>query len=359
MALHLANALRERIDVRVFITSSTSQGVDLLHRGREKVPIDVGYFPFDLPRLMWRALSTVRPRVVVVLETELWPGLFSSCRRLSIPLIMANARLSPGSLKGHLFLKKFWQRNRPQKVLAVSGDDAIRYRQLFGDGIVGIMGNMKFDRVTLGQPASHPSTIRGLIPDSIPFVVLGSIRKEEERDILHVMASLRENRRDMVIGLFPRHMHRVKAWEKRLSKEGIPYVLRSRAEGKRPASGSVVLWDVMGELSQAYGLAKAVFVGGSLKPCGGQNFLEPLVHGVIPNVGPHWKNFQWIGREIFRQGLARQVRDKEELASALLRDLASQRDREEVLKMAKDYLDKRRGGTEMVCREIIKRISPR
>jgi len=359
LALHLVRALKEQGDIKVLITSSTSQGVGLLAEAKEHLSLEIAYFPFDLPGIMSKALAHVRPKVMVVLEAELWPGLFAASSGLSIPLLIVNGRLSPSSLRGHLLLKGFWRKYPPEKVLAVSSEDAERYSRLFGERVVDTMNNMKFDRVSIQAGGQEENPLKNLIPASWPFVVLGSIRKEEEAGIQYVIKRLRTERKELVIGLFPRHMHRVGAWEKRLSKAQIPYKLRSQMDKAPARPGMVILWDKLGELGQAYGLSQAVFVGGSLRPCGGQNFLEPLTHGVVPNVGPHLDNFQWIGPEIFTLGLARQVKNKEELVHCLLKDLSEPRNPQEVLDLARTYLRGRQGGTQQACSEIMKRISQR
>ncbi|HIC85785.1 MAG TPA: 3-deoxy-D-manno-octulosonic acid transferase [Desulfobacterales bacterium] len=356
LALHLAKALREDADLKIMITSSTSQGVELLTRSKAQLSIKTAYFPFDLPALMSKALTRVGPKVMVLLETELWPGLFASCNRLGIPLLILNGRLSSSSFRGHLLLKGFWHKHLPKRVLAVSTEDAARYSLLFGRGVVGTMHNMKFDRVSIQSLEPEENPLKNLFPSSFPFVVFGSVRKEEEADIQYVIQRLRMERDGLLIGLFPRHMHRVEAWEKRLSKAQIPYQLRSQMDKTSATRGGVILWDKLGELGFAYGLSRAVFVGGSLRPCGGQNFLEPLTYGVVPNVGPYLDNFQWIGSELFSIGLARQIKSKEELVSCLLKDLSEPKDPQKVLGLAQAYLRERQGGTQEACKEIMKRI---
>jgi 3-deoxy-D-manno-octulosonic-acid transferase len=118
------------------------------------------------------------------------------------------------------------------------------------------------------------------------------------------------------------------------------------------AGGTVVLWDTFGELSLAYQSAAAAFVGGSLAPLGGQNFLEPLVCGIRPVIGPSWENFTWVGPEIIRPGLVRIAADWQAAADLLVQDLQSPLARETVQKTALAYIRERQGGTALVCRAI-------
>ena len=120
--------------------------------------------------------------------------------------------------------------------------------------------------------------------------------------------------------------------------------------------GTVIVWDVYGELAGAYGLAATTFVGGSLVNLGGQNFLEPLVFGLRPIIGPYWKNFAWVGREIIDSGLVHEVEDENQLVSALLRSLESRDDRDEVITRVQNFFEPRKGGTHQVCLAIIDKL---
>ncbi|WP_419784709.1 3-deoxy-D-manno-octulosonic acid transferase [Maridesulfovibrio sp.] len=140
------------------------------------------------------------------------------------------------------------------------------------------MPNVKFDGTNTAALASHRQPALFLFRPKTPFIILGSVRKEEESQVLKLAESLKKERPKTVIGLFPRHMHRIDAWEKMLEDAGLPWVLRSEIENTVPF-GHIVLWDVFGEMQSAFSLARAAFIGGSLAPVGGQNFLEPLAYG--------------------------------------------------------------------------------
>jgi 3-deoxy-D-manno-octulosonic-acid transferase len=132
---------------------------------------------------------------------------------------------------------------------------------------------------------------------------------------------------------------------------GLNWTLRSRLTGPA-APGTVVLWDSFGELVPAYGLATAAFVGGSLAPLGGQNFLEPLTSGVTPVTGPHWKNFAWVGRDILASGLAVEAKDWREALESLIKIIDGPPARKDVAAAAKQYIRDRRGGAEAVSKQV-------
>ena len=156
---------------------------------------------------------------------------------------------------------------------------------------------------------------------------------------------------DAVIGLFPRHLHRVPHWRKVLDGLGLSWKQRSMMN--QPAqAGQVVLWDVFGELGLAYQYASAAFVGGSLAPLGGQNFLEPLMAGLKPVIGPHWQNFTWIGSQIMDQGLVHRADSWQDVARFLAGDMARSEDKEIIRQRAAAYIRHRQGGTRQACELI-------
>jgi len=356
LALEILGELSHDRLPHVLITSGTTQGLDILQKGVEAIEernsrfIQTAWFPFDSPGLMERALDQWKPRLLVLLETELWPGLMASCRKKGIPVAILNGRLSRKSLRFYRWMRGFWKDVRPDTILAVSPEDRGRYGTLFGHRRVGVMHNIKFDRTQLkGVPGKNP--LEEMIPKNALFLVMGSVRKEEEKDVLDVLRSVARALPKTISAVFPRHIHRVPFWKRHLDRMGFPWLLRSTIAGSVPA-GSVILWDGFGELSAAYGIARAAFVGGTLKPLGGQNFLEPLGRGLIPCIGPYWEHFAWVGEEIVAKGLVRQVSSRRELVEYLITGLQEPFPREKVLAMARDYVDRRRGGTKTACRTI-------
>jgi len=141
-----------------------------------------------------------------------------------------------------------------------------------GNNILLGRGKIYFDRFDANIGGAETAPLAGLIPPDSPFAVLGSVRQPEEPDVLRLIADLLDRRPGTVIGLFPRHLHRVDRWRELLSRRSIPWALRSGLKEAAQA-GQVIVWDVFGELSGAYAQADAAFVGGSLAPLGGQNFL--------------------------------------------------------------------------------------
>jgi len=333
--------VRHLPDCSILATTCTAQGREVLERIQDKQGLAIRMFPLDLPLLQRRMLECVRPRVVILLETEIWPGLLLSCAALAIPVVFINARMSSASLAGYLWLRPLLAACAPAAIGAISPADALRFRLVFGPVQTRVTGNIKFDRA-LGTPFldRKDNPLAALIPQDAPFLVLGSVRQEEESMVLTLLQSLLTEQPDCVVGIFPRHMSRIQAWADRLAMARIPSVLRSEL-GTAATPGSVVLWDRFGELGMVYGLASRAFVGGSLARLGGQNFLEPLAQGVLPVVGPHTRNFDWVGDGIFENLVFRNA-DISKLAKELVKPAPS---RPAVRDSALAYIRSRQGAT--------------
>ena len=294
---------------------------------------------------MARAAAQARPALAILLETELWPAMMYHLNRAGCPVMLINGRLTAKSLRPYRALNTLWQQLAPDRIEAISREDAQRFREIFPHTPVGVMPNMKFDRI---PPATHQKTpnpvLERILPASAPLVVLGSVREPEERQVAAMAVKIRARRPDALIALFPRHMHRLAAWAERLNNSGLPWTYRSQMT-RAPSQGRVILWDTFGELSAVYHRARAVFVGGSLVPLGGQNFLEPLTCGVMPVIGPHWDNFKWVGATLFHQGLVRQAAHGAAAAQQLLKDLDTPVPRPVVTDKVMAFIRRHQGGS--------------
>ena len=360
LALELITGLSTTKPLTILVTSNTSQGIEVLKRNlsvrisnNDRIQPQVRYFPFDKPAFMQTAIADIQPKVMVLMETEIWPGLLRALKESHCKVLIVNGRITEKSLKRYRVWPSLWQKIRPDEVLAISQEDAQRFRRLFGDAGIDVMSNIKFDRIVAGTSCGDDKKkLKTILPADNPFVVLASVRQEEENLVNNIVQNLLQARPEAVIGLFPRHVHRIPAWQKRLADSKIGHSLRSKID-RRIRTGQVILWDTFGELPTAYGLAQAAFVGGSLAPLGGQNFLEPLITGIIPIIGPSWDNFTWVGREIIDSDLLKVADNWKQVAELLVEDLADPTPRKEVIDAAHQFIRLRRGGTEKACQRIL------
>ncbi len=359
LAEELLNNIKTDKPVRVLVTSNTSQGIEILKRAISEVTLNnknltafAAYFPFDKPAIMAQAVRNISPKTMVLLESEIWPGHLASLKKYGCKILIINGRITSKSLSRYLFWPSLWRTLKPDKILAISKKDAERFATLFGKDRVDVMPNIKFDRlVSIESTPEINNPLESVVPPKSPFLVLGSVRQEEENLVEKIISGIHRSQPGSIIGLFPRHINRIQHWENALSRLNIPWILRSQT--KHLAShGTVILWDTFGELSLAYKISRAAFVGGSLAPLGGQNFLEAIIYGVVPVIGPSWENFAWIGSEIVEKGLVRIAADWKEVADILSEDLKKPKASDKVCEEANRYIKDRQGGTAIACRLI-------
>ncbi|HIU16942.1 MAG TPA: 3-deoxy-D-manno-octulosonic acid transferase [Candidatus Avidesulfovibrio excrementigallinarum] len=382
----LVNALPPRPDgaiLRILATTWTRQGLEVLQGIRAKLrdarpdlDIEVTLFPLDSPVGMYRAVRQVNPSAVVLLETELWPGLLFACVRRHIPVAIINGRMTPKSLKGYRWIDRlapgFWQAVAPALVTATTRDDAARFARLFDfsedDSRLHTVSNIKFDRAAqhaetaCSTSQAHDELLR-LLPDAAahPIILLASVREEEEVLLEPVIRKIHEQNTEATVVIAPRHMHRVESWMQRIGQSNLSAVRRSDLTEDHPAMpGQIVIWDTFGELNALYALAGRVFVGGSLAPLGGQNILEPLAHGRVPLTGPYTNNFNWAMDDngatlpgLVSAGMAVRCADANQLAARLLDSATDSPD--VVRQRFLNWLEARRGGTKR-CVDLLEKL---
>ncbi len=360
LARAIVSCLNTDSDLRVLVTTNTRQGMDILEKAApgissktHGITLFPGWFPFDRPAVMEKAVCQVNPKLVVLLETEIWPGLLYALKTRNIPACIINGRITSKSLYCYRKGSRLLRLLRPDAVHAVSSADAARFAEIFGKDIVFEMPNIKFDRLPAAQKPEQETALSWLLPKDSRFLVLGSIRQQEEERIINLIRHVQAHHPAVITGLFPRHMHRLDYWKSALSQMGVSWELRSRLKARAKPS-QIILWDTFGELSRAYASADAVFVGGSLATLGGQNFLEPLIYGNQPVIGPSWENFSWVGESIFGQGLVLRENNWQAASERLAEQLHNPADREEIRKKAMDYIRARQGGLRKTCRLIEK-----
>jgi 3-deoxy-D-manno-octulosonic-acid transferase len=359
LAWELLKQLPLNNSFKILVTTNTRQGMDILNQAipdlsttQPDISVCAAYFPFDKPGIMKRAVNHIRPRIMILLESEMWPAHLAALKAAGCPVIVVNGRMTEKSLRGYQRWPQFWHQLRPDKILAISDEDALRFGRLFGPERVAVMSNIKFDRLDLSSKSStSDNPLSALFTPESPLIVLGSVRGPEEEPIQKIILEIRNRCPEMTIGLFPRHFERLEAWTSFFTGHHIPVHRRSGID--RPvAPGTVVLWDVYGELTHAYHIATAAFVGGTLAPLGGQNFLEPLTAGIRPVIGPSWENFHWVGTELIDQELVRVASDWHAAAETLIKDIENPMPKDRVKKEVNRYIQKRRGGTASACRLV-------
>jgi 3-deoxy-D-manno-octulosonic-acid transferase len=282
------------------------------------------YFPIDLPWVVRGAFHALRPRVLVLAESELWPNVLAECAGERVPVVVVNARISDRSLPRYQRLRRWW---RPflemlTLVLAQSAEDARRFVAIgVPENRVRVGGNLKFDA---RPPRAAPvvDSLRAQLPSGAKVLVAGSTLEDEERVLLEAWPAICARTPNAVMVLAPRHPERFARVAALAREKKALLVERSAWDGSAVAAGSVFLLDSIGELGSVYGLAAVGFVGGSLVPAGGHNPLEPARLAVPVVMGPRYENFR-DAVELLRGADALRVverGDVGEVVAALLND---------------------------------------
>jgi 3-deoxy-D-manno-octulosonic-acid transferase len=307
--------------------------------------VDVRFLPYDTPGAVARFLDRIRPRLAIIMETELWPNLFKECERRDVPLVLASARLTAKSVGryrrfGSLFREIF---SASSLIAAQTPKDAERFIAIGAQSArTHVAGNIKFD-MELGEAViDRGRELRAAFGSARPAWIAGSTHLGEEEQVLEAHWELRTHRPDALLLLVPRHPDRFGAVADLLDRRGVRFTRRS--SGTRPDGATqVVLVDTVGELAALYASADVAFVGGSLVPIGGHNLLEPAAVGVPVLTGPYHTNGKDIARLMLRQGAARQVNDARELAAAMALLLADAEERRRIGTIGRHIIESNRG----------------
>jgi 3-deoxy-D-manno-octulosonic-acid transferase len=360
----LARALLDRYPAHALVVSTTTvTGQRVAREVFREMAITVFYFPFDWAWTVRRALRRINPALVLIMETELWPGFLRECRRRRIPVAIVNGRLSERSFGRYRIIRRFISRvvNCLALALMQSEADAQRMRALgMKQERVSVSGNVKFDA---GMNDSEQALIARLrerfrLDDARPLIVAASTHAPEERIVVEAFRKLCASpapRRPRLL-IAPRHPERFAEVAALLDSSGFQWARRSGTASERDSLCDIILLDTIGELRAVYPLAALVFVGGSIAPVGGHNVLEPASAGACIITGPHTANFAAIMRAFLDARALVQLPPLPEtafadaLAQALGELLNDERMRLRLVENARLTLEENRGATERTVR---------
>ena len=322
----------------------------------------VFYFPFDWRWTARRALRTISPDAVLIMETELWPNFLRECEAREIPVALVNGRISRQSFGRYSFIKFFLRRVLKSVSVAVmqSDVDAGRLRDLgMPVSRLHTAGNLKFDAKDVSAATEKTIEIRERFGfrDDVPLILAASTHAPEEKIILEAFALLRPPARLM---LAPRHPERFQEVASLIRESGLSWARRTREANAAEADARVILLDTIGELPATYSLATVVFVGGSIVDRGGHNVLEPASAGVPVVTGAHTHNFHAIVDSLNEADAIVQLPPVDgpdaarELARALTELLSNPDQRRELAARAKQLIATNQGAAE----RTIKLIAP-
>ncbi len=305
----LVRALRENFPAHALVVSTiTLTGQRLAREVFKDEAAAVFYFPFDWAWSVRRTLRALKPAVVLVMETELWPRFLRECSVRGVPVALVNGRLSERSVRGYRKLGRFIRQVVATLTLAImqTEADAARIATLgLAPARIRVAGNLKFDAPVEDDARELTAALqdRFRFDDARPLLVAASTHAPEETLLLTAFKQFRAALplRQSRLLIAPRHPERFGEVAALLAASGLNWSRRSSAPNADDPSCEVILLDSIGELRAIYPLAELVFVGGSLTPTGGHNVLEPAAHAKCIVTGAHTFNFAAIVRDFLAQ----------------------------------------------------------
>ena len=353
-ATPIVKALRERRPGEtILVTSTTPTGAERISQA-----FDAGvvhrYLPFDLPGAVARFLDRTRPRVAVIMETEIWPNLLAGCRARGVPVVMANVRLSERSAAGYRRFRRLFAPalGGVAAAAAQSGDDARRLASIgVPPDIIEVTGSTKFDVRLPASLREEAVALRRTWGVARGVWIAASTHEGEEAQVLDAFEQVLEALPDSLLVLVPRHPERFGAVATLARRRGFEPALRSR----RPSDCTgvrVFIGDTMGELPLFYAAADVAFVGGTLVAIGGHNMLEPAALALPVLFGPHVFNFAEIGRRLVEAGGAERVGGSASLGRIVVGYLKDANRRHAVGERGCAFVESNRGARDRVLAMI-------
>lgn len=365
IATHLIAALEKRVpNVKIVVSTTTSTGMGELVK---KLPntIEKIYYPIDRQKIVSRALRTISPEAIILVEAEIWPNFLWSAKSRRIPVFLVNARLSSKSFRGYrrfgfLFRKLFASM---QGVGVQNEADAERLVQLgCRPEAVKVVGNLKFDAAPIiGKThLDVPWMLRLLgVPTGAPVIVAGSTHAGEEAILARICRNLRQQFPNLFLVAVPRHFERGRDAARDIEKEGLRLVYRSELTPEsafRPGEVDCLLVNTTGELRFFYEAATLIFVGKSLTAEGGQNPIEPGALGKPMVFGPNMQNFPSIVAAFLAEAGAVQVSSADELERAIAELLGSEEKRLRLGHNALAVVKKNQGSIERTVDMVVEHL---
>jgi 3-deoxy-D-manno-octulosonic-acid transferase len=363
VSTQLIQAMELRLpNLKIIVSTTTTTAMEGL---QNKLPNHVSkiYYPIDRRGWVSRALGTVRPEAIVLVEAEIWPNFLWRAKELGVPIFLINARLSERSYRGY---KRFGFLFRSifasfTAVGAQNEEDAARLRELgCRPEAIHIVGSLKFDAARLDQKRALdvPAMLRQLgVPADAQVIVGGSTHAGEEAILAEQFIRLRKKFAKLFLVIVPRHMERSRSVGRELSERGLKFVYRSEITDRtQHAAGQIdcLLVNTTGELRYFYDPATVVFVGKSLTEKGGQNPIEPAALSKPTLFGPNMQNFADVVRCFLAKDGAVQVRDERELESEIEKLLGDPLRREQLGRNGAQVARENQGAVERTLDMIVK-----
>jgi 3-deoxy-D-manno-octulosonic-acid transferase len=361
----LIAALEVRMpNLKIVVSTTTTTGMGQL---QSKLPSHVSkiYYPIDIRRWVTRALASIRPEAIVLIEAEIWPNFLWRATDMGMPLFLVNARLSDRSFEGYkrfgfLFRKLF----ATFVAVGVQNEQDAEKLRLLGcrPEALHVVGSLKFDAAPLDEKRrlNVPAMLAQLgVPANARILVAGSTHKGEDGILAELFLRLRARFPDLFLILVPRHFERSREVGRELKNLGIKFIYRTEIVGDMLYNRNEIdclLVNTTGELKNFYECASVIFVGKSLTAEGGQNPIEPGALGKSMVFGPNMQNFAEVVRQFLAKDGAMQARDAAELEKLIGDLLDNESRRQELGRNARAIVAENQGAIERTAEMIVKHL---
>lgn len=358
-AVPLVKALQAKYpDYRLTITCMTPTGSERINAAFGD-SADHCYAPYDMPDAVARFLNRVKPKILIIMETELWPNTIAACHKRNIPVVLANGRLSEKSATAY---RRIAPLVRPMlsglaAVAAQHKDDGARFADLgLAESALTVTGNIKFDlsldQITREKAQALLTEWRGV--SDRPILLAASTHRGEDEIILEAFSKIKDPINNPLLVLVPRHPERFNQVAELCGAAG--FSVARRSSGDSLEGVDILLGDTMGELMMFFGACDIAFVGGSLVPTGGHNIIEPAAWGVPVLSGPHLFNFSEASQLLLDGGAMQVCQSADEMAGQVIELLQNQAQRAEMGSAAQRIADANRGALDRLLGLIDKTI---
>lgn len=303
------------------------------------------YIPFEFPFAVNQFFAAIKPRMALIVETEIWPNLYRACGIRGIPLVLASARISPRSVVNYRKLLPLFRETLSHGIViaAQSEADAERFLSLgASEERTRVTGNIKFDVELPHDLLERGQRLRSEVFGDRPVWIAASTHNKEEQIVLAAHSKLLQTYPDLLLVLVPRHPDRFAFTVELVRKGGFEFVQRTEDRHCEPTC-QVFLGDTMGEVPMFYAASDIAFVGGSLVPVGGHNLLEPAALGRPILVGPHMFNAQEIADRFVALDACRMVHDETQLAETVAELLGNRQAADRLGQNGRNILEQNRG----------------
>ncbi len=354
-AVPLVKTLQEKHpDHRLIVTCMTPTGSERIQVAFGD-SVDHCYAPYDMPDSVARFLNRIKPELLIIMETELWPNTIAACHKRKIPVLLANGRLSEKSANAYRKIQPLVKPMLAQlsTVAAQHIDDGARFVDLgLAETALTVTGNIKFD-LSLDQ------AVRGKAQQLLsewrceserPILLAASTHRGEDEIILEAFAQIKTRIENLLLVLVPRHPERFNQVAELCVSAGFNLARRSSAD--KVEGADILLGDTMGELMTFFGACDIAFVGGSLVPSGGHNVIEPAAWGVPVLTGPHLFNFTEASQLLLDGEALLVCNDAKQLAEECITMLNSQQRREQMGSQARLIAEANRGALDKLIAVI-------